>query len=59
MKHAAMVRSARETTAIVAVLLAGLPAAFAHHSTAEYDAAQLVEARGQVVTVLWRNPHVR
>jgi hypothetical protein len=31
----------------------------AHHSTAEYDASQVVEARGEVVTVLWRNPHVR
>jgi hypothetical protein len=31
----------------------------AHHSTAEYDAAQIVEARGEVVSVIWRNPHVR
>jgi hypothetical protein len=35
-----------------------LPAA-AHHSTAEYDASSVVEARGEVVSVLWRNPHVR
>src|SRR3970040_700905 len=34
------------------------PAA-AHHSTAEYDASAIVEARGEVVSVLWRNPHVR
>ena len=33
--------------------------ALAHHSTAEYDAATYVEARGEVVSVLWRNPHVR
>ena len=31
----------------------------AHHSTAEYDAKTIVEARGEVVSVLWRNPHVR
>jgi hypothetical protein len=31
----------------------------AHHSTAEYDASQIVEARGDVVSVIWRNPHVR
>ena len=31
----------------------------AHHSTAEYDANAIVEARGEVVTVIWRNPHVR
>lgn len=35
-----------------------LPVA-AHHSTAEYDAGTFVEARGEVVSVLWRNPHVR
>ncbi len=34
-------------------------AATAHHSTAEYDAAALEESRGEVVTVIWRNPHVR
>ncbi|HEX7237337.1 MAG TPA: DUF6152 family protein [Gammaproteobacteria bacterium] len=31
----------------------------AHHSTAEYDASKVVEARGEVVSVIWRNPHVR
>jgi hypothetical protein len=31
----------------------------AHHSTAEYDASTFVEARGKVVSVIWRNPHVR
>ncbi|HET7132714.1 MAG TPA: DUF6152 family protein [Gammaproteobacteria bacterium] len=40
------------------ILAFALPAR-AHHSTAEYDASKFVEARGEVVTVLWRNPHVR
>jgi uncharacterized protein DUF6152 len=31
----------------------------AHHSTAEYDAKTVVEARGEIVTLLWANPHVR
>ena len=31
----------------------------AHHSTAEYDNAAFVEARGEVTKVLWQNPHVR
>jgi hypothetical protein len=31
----------------------------AHHSTAEYDSAAIVEGRGDVVKVLWQNPHVR
>lgn len=31
----------------------------AHHSTAEYDSAAFVEARGEVTKVLWQNPHVR
>jgi hypothetical protein len=33
--------------------------AAAHHSTAEYDANAFAEGRGEVVSVLWRNPHVR
>lgn len=45
------------------VTLAGVggwcTAPLAHHSTAEYDASRIVEARGEVVNVLWRNPHVR
>ncbi len=59
MKHAATRRLARLPTALVATLLACPPPVSAHHSTAEYDASQVVEARGEVVTVLWRNPHVR
>ena len=50
-------------TALIAAAGASLLAhslpALAHHSTAEYDATKFVEARGEVVTVLWRNPHVR
>jgi len=33
--------------------------ALAHHSTAEYDSSAIEESRGEVVTVIWRNPHVR
>jgi hypothetical protein len=44
----------------VFVCAAAYPAASrAHHSTAEYDSSNVVEARGEVVNVLWRNPHVR
>ena len=59
MKHAAIGRFARWPSALVAALLASASPVSAHHSTAEYDASQYVEARGEVVTVLWRNPHVR
>jgi len=31
----------------------------AHHSTAEYDSSAIEAARGEVVSVIWRNPHVR
>lgn len=41
----------------VASLLAAAVAA--HHSTAEYDSSAIVESRGEIVDVLWRNPHVR
>ncbi|HEX6999109.1 MAG TPA: DUF6152 family protein [Gammaproteobacteria bacterium] len=40
-------------------LLAFAPQGVAHHSTAEYDSSAVTEARGEVVRVLWRNPHVR
>ena len=40
-------------------LLACSAPALAHHSKAEYDQSTLVEARGEVVTVLWGNPHLR
>jgi len=50
---------ARTLTAILVVLLMWPALLPAHHSTAEYDARQVVEARGEVVGVVWRNPHVR
>jgi hypothetical protein len=51
--------ASRRFAAIVSCLLLCAGPVFAHHSTAEYDASSIVEARGEVVTVLWRNPHVR
>jgi hypothetical protein len=51
-------RFAAAALALAASSGLALPAA-AHHSTAEYDAATVVEGRGEVVSVLWRNPHVR
>ena len=57
MDHWAARRAAGVAVAIAASLM-GSPL-FAHHSTAEYDAAKVVEARGEVVSVIWRNPHVR
>ncbi len=45
---------------MAAVCAAGLGSPLsAHHSTAEYDAGTIVEGRGEVVGVIWRNPHVR
>jgi hypothetical protein len=45
---------------VVALACAVIPATLrAHHSTAEYDSATIVEARGEVTQVLWQNPHVR
>jgi hypothetical protein len=38
---------------------AGSGAAWAHHSTAEYDSGTFVEAAGEVMKVVWANPHVR
>lgn len=34
-------------------------AAIGHHSTAEYDRSVVMDFEGEVVRVLWRNPHVR
>jgi hypothetical protein len=50
-------RIAGVAAAIVAMALS--PRVSAHHSTAEYDAKTIVEARGEIVTLLWANPHVR
>jgi hypothetical protein len=44
--------------ALLCIQLSALPVR-AHHSTAEYDASAIEESRGEVVTVIWRNPHVR
>ena len=44
-------RLAGVAAAIVATALP--PACSAHHSTAEYDAKTIVEARGEIVTLLW------
>jgi hypothetical protein len=50
----------RSFTFTVALVCAAGPAALrAHHSTAEYDSNNLVEAQGVVTKVLWQNPHVR
>ena len=50
------------TSASVTLLIGGWIAAAgvqAHHSTAEYDANAVEESRGEVISVIWRNPHVR
>jgi hypothetical protein len=44
---------------VVAGVAAAVTSADAHHSTAEYDADSIVESRGEIVAVIWRNPHVR
>ena len=59
MKRVASGRFAAIVAASLGALLGLTPPASAHHSTAEYDASTIVEARGEVVSVLWRNPHVR
>ena len=58
MKRVAGGRFAAMLAASLGGLLRLAPAS-AHHSTAEYDPGSIVEARGEVVSVLWRNPHVR
>ena len=59
MRCHARLRLAASLAAILASGLLCATRAAAHHSTAEYDATATVEARGEVVSVLWRNPHVR
>jgi hypothetical protein len=52
-------RFARTLAALASSSLLYTAQAAAHHSTAEYDANVFVEARGEIVSVLWRNPHIR
>ena len=59
MKHQAASRLAGAFVTLGSSVLLCAPQSFAHHSTAEYDASSFAEARGEVVSVLWRNPHVR
>ena len=48
----------RATTAILSLLV--LPfGASAHHSLAEYDRTAAEEVEGEVLRILWKNPHVR
>lgn len=56
-RHAWFAGLTVSVAAVVSLLVP--PLVRAHHSTAEYDASTIVEARGEVVSVLWRNPHVR
>ena len=45
--------------AAILILLALPFGASAHHSLAEYDRSAAEEVEGEVLRVLWRNPHVR
>lgn len=55
-----MASSSKESPVGIAWFASLLAAsAAAHHSTAEYDSSRIVESRGEIVDVLWRNPHVR
>jgi hypothetical protein len=58
MKHSQTCRLTLAPAALIASSLLS-PQLLAHHSTAEYDNSSIIEARGEVVSVLWRNPHVR
>jgi Family of unknown function (DUF6152) len=40
-------------------LLAIAPPTFGHHSFAEFNVNEIVEHEGEIVSVFWRNPHVR
>jgi uncharacterized protein DUF6152 len=44
-------------SACVALSLALVPAAWAHHSQSEYDLRAKVEVEGAVTKVEWRSPH--
>lgn len=47
----------RPVIALLALFLVSTPVC-AHHSPSEYDRNELLEIEGEVVSVLWRNPHV-
>jgi hypothetical protein len=50
----------KSTLGLVFSTFAFLPLiASAHHSTAEYDGAVIVEVSGTLTSVQWRNPHVQ
>jgi hypothetical protein len=57
-RHPNQSRRGRVVSAL-SILVATSAPALAHHSTSEYDASTFVEARGEVVSLIWRNPHVR
>jgi hypothetical protein len=59
MKQRSSSRFVGTLAAIVLGLLGAASRVSAHHSTAEYDSTQFVEAEGEVTKVLWANPHVR
>lgn len=42
----------------LSVLLAGIPAAIAHHSFAVYDFTTQIEFVGEVATLNFKNPHI-
>ena len=44
-------------SACIALSLALVPAAWAHHSQSEYDSRAKVEVEGAVTKVEWRSPH--
>src|SRR5437868_3794668 len=44
--------------ALLALLLCVMPLS-AHHSTAAYDTTKVITINGTVMSLAWRNPHVR
>jgi hypothetical protein len=59
MKQYPIGRFVSVSAAVVMGLMTCPPHILAHHSTAEYDARRIDEARGEIIDVIWRNPHVR
>jgi hypothetical protein len=47
----------RTLSALIALCLALVPAAWAHHSQSEYDLRKKVEVEGTVSKVEWKSPH--